>query len=59
MSHSKFFGDPRHHGMGRRHFEDAMGDQQVWRTAENVLNKTSRTADKGLRIRRRAKDISP
>jgi hypothetical protein len=36
-----------HHGMRRPQVADGGGALQVWRIAANILNKQSRTADKG------------
>jgi hypothetical protein len=36
-----------HHGMARPQVADGGGGLQVWRAAANILNKQSRTADKG------------
>jgi hypothetical protein len=38
---------PCHHGMARPQVTDAGCALQVWREAANILNKKSRTADKG------------
>jgi hypothetical protein len=38
---------PSHHGMERPRFADGGDGLQLWRVAENILNKQSRTADKG------------
>jgi hypothetical protein len=37
---------PCHHGMARPEVADGDG-LQIWRVAANILNKPSRTADKG------------
>ena len=37
---------PCHHGMARPQFADG-GTAPIWRAASNILNKQSRTADKG------------
>jgi hypothetical protein len=53
---------PCHHGMARPQVADGDG-LQVWRVAANILNKLSRTADKGwsynLRVGRGANNSSP
>jgi hypothetical protein len=38
---------PYHHGMARRHVADGGEGRQIWRVTANILNKQSRTADKG------------
>jgi hypothetical protein len=38
---------PCHYGMARPQVADGGGDLQIWRVAVNILNKQSRTADKG------------
>jgi hypothetical protein len=38
---------PCHHGMARPQVADGGDALQVWRVAANILNKQSRTADKG------------
>jgi hypothetical protein len=38
---------PCHHGMARPQVADGGDALQVWRIAANILNKQSRTADKG------------
>jgi hypothetical protein len=38
---------PCHHGMARPQVADGGEGLQVWRVAANILNKQSRTADKG------------
>jgi hypothetical protein len=38
---------PRHQGMARPQVADGGDALQVWRVAANILNKQSRTADKG------------
>jgi hypothetical protein len=38
---------PCHHGMARPQVADGGNGLQIWRVAENILNKQSRTADKG------------
>jgi hypothetical protein len=38
---------PCHHGMARPQVADGGNTLQVWRVAANILNKNSRTADKG------------
>ena len=52
-----------HHGMARRHVADGRDDLQTWRVAANMLNKQTRTADKGwsssLGVGRRANNYSP
>jgi len=37
----------RHHGLARPRVVDKEDDLQMWRVAVNVLNKQSRTADRG------------
>jgi hypothetical protein len=53
---------PRHHGMGRPQVADGEG-LQLWRASANILNKPSRTADKGcsssLGVGRGTNDSSP
>jgi hypothetical protein len=39
---------PCHHGMARPQVADGGDSLQFWRLAENILNKQSRTADKGV-----------
>jgi hypothetical protein len=39
--------DPCHHGMGRPQVADEGDGLQIWKVAENILNKLSRTADRG------------
>jgi hypothetical protein len=39
---------PCHHGMARPQVADGGDELQIWRAAANILNKQSRTADKGL-----------
>jgi hypothetical protein len=36
-----------HHGMARPQFADGGDSLQIWRVAANILNKQSRTADRG------------
>jgi hypothetical protein len=54
---------PCHHGMARPQVADGGDALQVWRVAANILNKQSRTADKGLssslRVGRDANNSSP
>jgi hypothetical protein len=38
---------PCHHGMARPQVADGGEGLQIWRVAANMLNKQSRTADKG------------
>jgi hypothetical protein len=38
---------PCHHGMARPQFADGGDGLQIWRVAANILNKQSRTADRG------------
>jgi hypothetical protein len=38
---------PCHHGMARPQVADGKDALQVWKVAANILNKQSRTADKG------------
>jgi hypothetical protein len=38
---------PSHHGMARPQVADGGDALQVWRVAANILNKQSRTPDKG------------
>jgi hypothetical protein len=38
---------PCHHGMARSQVADGEDGLQIWRVAANLLNKQSRTADKG------------
>jgi hypothetical protein len=38
---------PCHHGMARPQVADGGEGLQIWRVASNILNKQSRTADKG------------
>jgi len=38
---------PCHHGMVRPQVVDGREGLQIWRVAANILNKQSRTADKG------------
>jgi hypothetical protein len=38
---------PSHHGMAQPEVVDGGDDLQIWRVAANILNKQSRTADKG------------
>jgi hypothetical protein len=39
---------PCHHGMARPQVADGVDSLWIWRVAANILNKQSRTADKGL-----------
>jgi hypothetical protein len=39
---------PCHHGTARPQVADGGDGLQIWRVAANILNKQSRTADKGL-----------
>jgi hypothetical protein len=52
-----------HHGMARSQVADGGDALQLWREAANILNKQSRTADKGwsssLRVGRGANNFSP
>jgi hypothetical protein len=54
---------PCHHGMARPQVADGGDGLQIWRLAANILNKQSRTADKGwsssLGVGRGAKNSSP
>jgi hypothetical protein len=38
---------PCHHGMARPQVADGGEGLQIWRVVANILNKQSRTADKG------------
>jgi hypothetical protein len=38
---------PCHHGMARPQVADGGEGLQIWRVAVNILNKQSRTSDKG------------
>jgi hypothetical protein len=38
---------PCHHGMARPQVADGGKGLQIWRVAANIVNKQSRTADKG------------
>jgi hypothetical protein len=38
---------PCHHGMARPQVAEGGDGLQIWRVAENILNKQSQTADKG------------
>jgi hypothetical protein len=38
---------PCHHGMARPEVADGGDGLQIWRVVANILNKQSRTADKG------------
>jgi hypothetical protein len=42
---------PCHHDMARSQVADGGNDLKIWRIAANILNKQSRTADKGLSSR--------
>jgi hypothetical protein len=54
---------PCHHGMARPQITDGGDPLQFWRVAANILNKQSRTAEKGwsssLEVRRVANNSSP
>jgi hypothetical protein len=54
---------PCHHGMARPQVADGGNGLQLWRVAANILNKQSRTADKGwssrLGVGRGANNSSP
>jgi hypothetical protein len=54
---------PCHHVMARPRVADGEDGLQVWRVAENILNKQSRTADKrwssSLWVGREANNSSP
>jgi hypothetical protein len=54
---------PCHHGMARPEVAGGGGALQLWREAANILNKQSRTADKGwsssLGVGRGASNYSP
>jgi hypothetical protein len=54
---------PCHHGMARPQVADGGDALQLWREAANILNKQSRTADKGwsssLGVGRGANNSSP
>jgi hypothetical protein len=54
---------PCHHGMARPQVADGGEDLQIWRVAVNILNKQSRTTDKGwpssLGVGRGANNSSP
>jgi hypothetical protein len=54
---------PCHHGMARPQVADGGDDLQIWRVATNILNKQSRTTDKGwsssLGVGRGANNSSP
>jgi hypothetical protein len=39
--------EPCHHGMAHPQVVDGGNGLQIWRVAGNILNKHSRTADKG------------
>jgi hypothetical protein len=39
---------PCHHGMARPQVADGVDGLQIWRVAANILNKKSRTADRGV-----------
>jgi hypothetical protein len=60
LSHVKWV--PCHHGMAHPQVADGYG-LQIWKVAANILNKQSRTADKGwsysLGVGRRANNSSP
>jgi hypothetical protein len=45
LNHFKWV--PCHHGMARSQVADGGDGLQIWRVAANVLNKQSRTADRG------------
>jgi hypothetical protein len=54
---------PCHHGMARHRVADTGVGLQIWRVAANILNKQSRTADRGwpssLGVGRGAKNPPP
>jgi hypothetical protein len=54
---------PCHHGTARPHIADGEDGLQIWSVAANILNKQSRTADKGwscsMEVGRRAINSSP
>jgi hypothetical protein len=54
---------PCHHGMARPQVADGGNGLQIWRVAANILNKQSRTAEKGwsssLGVGRGANNSSP
>jgi hypothetical protein len=54
---------PCHHGMARPQVADGGDGLQIWRVAANILNKQSRTADRGwsssLGVRRWANNPPP
>jgi hypothetical protein len=54
---------PCHHGMARPQVADGGNGLQIWKVAENILNKHSRTADEGwfsyLGVGRWANNSSP
>jgi hypothetical protein len=54
---------PCHHGMARPQVADGADSLQFWRVVANMLNKQSRTADKGwsssLGVGRGANNSSP
>jgi hypothetical protein len=54
---------PCHHGIVRPQVADGGEGLQIWRAAANILNKQSRTADKGwpssLRVGRGANNSPP
>jgi hypothetical protein len=54
---------PCHHGMARLQVADGGDGLQIWKVAANILNKQSRTADKGwsssLGVQRGANNSSP
>jgi adenylosuccinate lyase len=54
---------PCHHGMTSPQVADGGNALQIWRVATNILNKQSRTADKGwassFGVGRRANNSSP
>jgi len=55
--------DSCHHGMGRPYVTNGEDGFQIWKVAVNILNKQSRTADKGwssiLGLGRGANNSSP
>jgi hypothetical protein len=50
MDHRDVKWVPCHHGMARPQVADRGEGLQIWRTAANILNKQSRTADKGWHL---------
>jgi hypothetical protein len=63
MNHPHVKWVPCHHGMARPKVVDGGEGLQIWRVATNILNKQSRTADKGwsssLGVGWRAKNSPP